>query len=103
MLEYRKQYYLPVTVDGIKELDLLKTDLLKMELTTATVYTINQQTEARSDLISKIFYDNYDLAWIIHYHNDILDPFTEYYVGRDINIPYLDDYYLFYNRYAKEL
>lgn len=103
MLEYRKQYYLPVTVDGIKELDFLKTSLLKLDLDTATRHIVTDATANRSDLISKIYFDNYDMDWIIHMHNDILDPFTEYYVGRTINIPFLDDYFAFYNRYAKEL
>jgi hypothetical protein len=102
MLEYRKYYYEPVSVDGIRELDYLKSKIDDMDFETATKFTITSATEQRPDLISKIFYDNFDLGWLIHTHNKILDPFTEYYIGRTIDIPFLDDYFQFYNRFSKE-
>jgi hypothetical protein len=101
--EQRKYYYTPVAVNGNRELDFLKSSLPLLKMTTATYHRITTSTANRSDLISKIYYDNYDLGWLISIHNDITDPFTEYAVGREIAIPFIDDYYQFFNRYAKEL
>lgn len=102
-LEQRKFYFAPVTILGNRELDYLKTELTRMTLETATYHRVTAATENRPDLIAKIFYDNFDMGWILHYHNKIMDPFVDYYIGREVAIPYIDDYYQFFNRYAKEL
>lgn len=101
MFEARKYFFEPTVVDGATELDFLKTSLVNMTLETALTYNVTSATENRADLISKIFFDNYDLAWLIHHHNGFLDPISDYYIGREIKIPYLDDYYQFYNRHSK--
>jgi hypothetical protein len=101
MFEERKYYYTPVYVDGNRELDYLRTSLPLMKLETATTHRITAGTENRPDMIAKIFYDNYDLGWLLHWHNGIVDPITEYSIGKVINIPYIDDYYQFFNRYSK--
>lgn len=101
--EQRKYYFTPVVVNGNRELDLLKTELTAITLETAAYHRITHATENRPDLIAKIYFDNFDLGWLICYHNKLVDPFVDFYIGREIAIPYIDDYYQFFNRFAKEL
>jgi hypothetical protein len=100
-LEERKRLYDVAVVDGNRELDLLKTSITSMNLRTIDKYRITAATANRPDLIANMYYGNYNLGWLIHIQNDILDPLTEYYIGRVIDIPSIDDYYRHYNRNAR--
>jgi hypothetical protein len=100
-LEERKRLYETATVDGNRELDYLKTSITSMNLKTVDKYRITSATANRPDLIANIYYGNYNLGWLLHAHNNILDPLTEYSVGRVIDIPSIDDYYRHYNRNAR--
>lgn len=102
-LEQRKFFYKKTEFDGNIELDYLKTSLVNMKLSTIDKYKITAATVSRPDLISNIYYGNYDFGWLIHWHNNIQNPLTEYHIGKVIEIPSLDDYYRFYNRNAKKV
>lgn len=97
----RKDFYVREMVDGNAELDYLTSSLNDMQLSTVESYRISNATAYRPDLISSIYYQNYNLGWLIAYHNNILDPITEFYMGRVIDIPSLTEYYQFYNRNSR--
>lgn len=102
-LEHRKTFYQTAMIDGNRELDYLQNRLMGMELKTMDKFRITAGTVNRPDLISNIFFGTYNLGWLLHHHNNILDPLTEYYIGRVIEIPSLDDYYRYYNRNARKV
>lgn len=100
-LQERKFLYKTETVNGNRELDYIRTTINSIDMRKIDKYRITAATENRPDLISNIFYGNYNMGWLIHIHNNIIDPFTEYKVGRVIDIPSIDDYYRHYNRNAR--
>lgn len=102
-LEQRKYFYTKTTFNDNIEFDYLKTKLINLNLSTIDKYKITAATVNRPDLISNIYYGSYDFGWLIHWHNQIENPINEYYIGRTINIPSLDDYYRFYNRNARKV
>ena len=99
----RKYLYNKTSVNGNEELDYLQTNLHRMELKATKKIRITQALQHRLDLISLRYYGTYDLGWLIAEHNDIVDPFAELVVGAVIEIPYVDDYYRYYNRNARRV
>ena len=97
----RTSLYRTVDVDGNQEPDYLDTSIGDLSLTTIDSMVINMAFEGRPDLISYNYYGNYNLGWLIAYHNDMLDPQREMVAGVRINIPSLDEYYRFVNRNRK--
>lgn len=98
----RKYFYEEATVDGNKELDYLTSTLLDIDLRTQEFYTVDATTENRPDLISLMYYGNYDLGWLLCVHNKFQDPLTDFYVGRRVAIPSLTEYYQYYNRNTRK-
>lgn len=94
----RKFFFKEVDVDGNRELDYLTNKLPKLDVDTVEFYRIDNVTAYRPDLISLKYYGNYDLAWLICEHNDIMDPIMDFHPGRVIKIPSITEYYQFYNR-----
>jgi len=52
-----------------------------------TLYTIDQRTQGRIDLIAAMFLGEPRLWWVIAQYNKILDPFAEIVAGAQIYIP----------------
>lgn len=102
-IDQRKYMYNIAEVDGNTELDYLDTHLLDMELETSRKFMVGDVTKYRPDLISFLMYGNYNFGWLIAYHNGMLDPVAEFTTGRSIDIPSMDSYYRFYNRYARKV
>lgn len=86
---------------GETELDYLNTNISSMDLETNERVRITAAFEGRPDLLSFRFYGNWNLGWLIAYHNDMLDPVEELTVGAIVDIPSLDSYYRFANRNKK--
>lgn len=101
MLDEREYLYGVVQVGRGLELDYLNSAFVGMELKTIDVLTITSATEHRPDLVSMKYYGNYNMGWLIAYHNKMLDSILDFSVGRRVNIPSLDDYYRYYNRNAR--
>ena len=97
MTTKRHDLYKKVRVENNKEIDLLTSKITDMMFENYDVYTIQQFVEHRPDLISFIHYGTVEYWWLILEINDIIDPFSELYTGRDIMIPALPEYYIFYN------
>ena len=97
-MEERGSFVSVYQVEGNSERDLLKSNLIEMKLRTDYQYRITSATEGRPDLISAIYYGSFNYGWLISLHNEFLDPFNDYYAGRLINIPSMEDYYKFFNR-----
>ncbi|MDA3807081.1 MAG: hypothetical protein PF440_04125 [Thiomicrorhabdus sp.] len=97
-MEERKSFFETVSVGGNLELDYLTSAISEMGLITVDVYTVTNATANRPDIISNLYYGSYDFGWLLHSHNNIMNPIEDYYTGREIKIPSLDDYYRFYNR-----
>lgn len=97
---WRRGHFYKKTEDG-NEYDYLTSELHNMKLGTVEVFMIDAVTENRADLISLKFFGNYHMGWLIGLHNDIEDITVDLKSGKRINIPSIDDYYRFYNRYTR--
>lgn len=93
--------YARTSETGNVELDYLNTNINRMELETSDKTRLTAAFEGRPDLLSYKFYGNWNLGWLIAYHNDMLDPVEEMTIGKVVNIPSLDSYYRFANRNKK--
>lgn len=103
-LDDRTSFYGHVTrLNGDVELDYIDTRINGMYLKTAGTVRITAALVNRPDLISLKSYGTYNFGWLISLHNNILDPFSEYSLGRIVDIPSLDDYYRYYNRNKKKV
>ena len=101
-LSERKTLYQKATIDGNIEFDYIDSSLNQMQLSTTERVVLNSVYENRPDLLSYQFYGSFDFGWLISFHNDIVDPLTEYTVGRTIEIPSIEEYYRFVNRNKKK-
>lgn len=54
---------------------------------TESVFTITDKYQGRLDLIAYDLYQDSSMWWIIAMLNNILDPFTEIVVGRELYVP----------------
>lgn len=99
----RKYFYDEVTIDKNVELDYLTTRLKDLDLETVDLFTVDNVTEFRPDLISLKCYGTYHLGWLIAEHNGFMDPVNDFYSGRSIKIPGITDYYQFYNRNSRKV
>lgn len=98
-MDDRKSFYRKrVSENGDIEVDYINTNMNKMNLRTVSKFRITAAFVDRPDLISQQAYGSYNFGWLISLHNKIMNPFVDYYIGRVIDIPSLDDYYKFYNR-----
>lgn len=84
-----------------QELDFINTELIDMELSTVDLFRIGDAFEFRPDLISQKFFGNYNFGWLIARHNEFLDMTFDFYTGREIEIPDLNEYFRFYNRFSR--
>lgn len=98
MDDRRVFYKSTINFEGNIELDYLRTVINKMKLSTVAEMRMTAAYANRPDLVSLHSYGSYNYGWLISLHNKILNPFTEYNIGKVIKIPSLDDYYRFYNR-----
>lgn len=97
-----KRFLFSVTTEsGNEELDYLDTSITDMKLDTSETVRLTAAFEGRPDLLSYRFYGNWNLGWLIAWHNDMLDPIREMTVGKIVRIPSLDSYYRFANRNRK--
>jgi|AntDeeMinimDraft_5_1070356.scaffolds.fasta_scaffold101836_1 hypothetical protein len=97
MLNERRFLYSKNSVDGNSELDYINTAIIDMDLTYTEKFVVNQTLQFRIDLISYRFYNTFDLGWLICDYNNIMDPFDEIVVGKELLIPDLGEYYSFFN------
>jgi hypothetical protein len=98
-MDDRKSFYRKrVSGNGDIEVDYINTNINKMNLRTVSKFRITAAFVDRPDLISQQAYGSYNFGWLISLHNKMMNPFEDYYIGRVIDIPSLDDYYKFYNR-----
>lgn len=97
-----RRYLYSKGAERTNELDYLKTNIHKIrDLPLADTAMITNATDGRLDLISLQYFGTYHLGWLICEYNDILDPFAEVITGKNIRIPYIDEYYRFFNRNAR--
>ena len=97
----RKRLFDIVSIDGNAELDYLSTNLSSLDLSSISTITINAVLDNRPDLISFEYYGDFNYGWLIALHNNIIDPNTEFTVGKVINIPSLDEYFRFVGSFAR--
>ena len=102
MITDRHDLYRKERVEGNREFDYLSTRLTILDMRTSRRFRIPKVAESRPDLISYSAYGNVDLWWLIMEHNNIIDPIDELYAGRIIEIPSLDNYYDFYDEFARK-
>ena len=91
-----------VAIDSNTEYDYIKSSLNDMELSTIEKMRLDAVYAFRPDLISFKYYGSFDFGWLIAFHNDIVDPTSEFTVGKMIDIPSIEDYYRFVNRNKKK-
>ncbi|WGH49695.1 hypothetical protein [Alishewanella phage vB_AspM_Slickus01] len=97
----RKRLFDIISIDNNTELDYLGSNLSNMNLTTIENITVNAVFEHRPDLISFEYYGDFNYGWLVAHHNDIIDPNTEFTLGRTIAIPSLDEYFRFVSDYSR--
>jgi len=97
----RSDFYAIATVNGNRELDLINSNINRMDLDIIATFVVPEAMVGRADVISYLYYESVDYDWLILWHNDIRDPFTELVAGMVLEIPSLVDYYNFHNNYAK--
>lgn len=85
-----------------KEPDFLATKLIDMKLPTIENFRIGAAFVNRPDLISQKYYGNYHFGWLLAYHNDFLDMTEDFYLSRQIEIPDLNAYFKYFNRYSRD-
>lgn len=102
-IKERKFLYQVVEVDNNKELDFLSTEFSKMELDYIREFRIPSILQYRPDLISKKFFGNFHMGWLIALHNDFMDPIFDFKTGRLIEIPNLDDYFRYYKTHSRSV
>lgn len=94
----RRDYFKTATLGTNTELDYLTTNLHKMNLRSIEFFIVDAATEHRPDLISLKFYGNYNMGWLIGFHNDIEDMIGGFPIGTKLGIPSIEEYYRFNNR-----
>lgn len=96
-LENRIDLYSKVSVNGNTEVDYLSSKLPTASFQIAKTFRVPQFCEGRLDLISYINYNTPYYWWLIAEENNITDPFSQIVEGIVLDIPYINDYYNFYN------
>lgn len=86
-------------INNNQELDYLSETLIDFAAFPSQefVFLVRQEHIGRIDLISYETYGSADLWWLVAQRNQIIDPLTELYMGQEILIPSLSDYYNFFN------
>lgn len=102
-IKERKYLYEEVMVDGNRELDFLSTNFIQVNLDSVRDFRIPTVLQYRPDLISKKFYGNFHMGWLIALHNDFMDPIFDFYEGRLIKIPNLDEYFRYYKTNSRRV
>lgn len=97
MIKDRKYLYRSSVVDGVKELDYLRTQLVYRDFQISNEVTVTDATAHRPDLISRVAYGSPHYGWLIMDHNDILDPYIQLTTGTVLEVPDISDYFDFYN------
>lgn len=82
--------------------DFINTKLIDMELPVVDNFRIGDIYEHRPDLISQKYYGNFHFGWLLAYHNKMLDMTTDFYSGRLIEIPDLNAYFKYFNRFSRD-
>ena len=96
----RLKFYETTSVNGITELDYLKSNLHKFQPKYPVVsYRIKETDLMRPDLISYQMYQTVEYWWLILMYNQVLDPFSELKVGDLLYIPNMLDIYEYYKEY----
>ena len=92
--------FTPELIDNNLELDFLSHKTIDFATfpTQELVYTVASFNVDRISLISNEVYGSVNYWWLLALRNDIIDPFTQLYVGQQIFVPSLLDYYDFYNK-----
>lgn len=92
-----KFFYKEKELNDYRELDYLDTNIHNMRLSTSDVFVVTAPFEYRPDLISMRVFGDYHYGWLIALHNDFLDPVFSITIGREIDIPDIDEYFDFYS------
>lgn len=96
----RLKFYETALVDGVSELDYLKSNLNKFNPKYGVVsYRVTESDLMRPDLISYRMYQTVEYWWLILLYNQVLDPFAELKVGDLLYIPNILDIYEYYKEY----
>lgn len=85
------------TIDAYTVPDYIASSINNMQLSTTGTITVEEQYVSRPDLIAYVATGEARLWWLIMYHNDIIDPFTEIQVGTELKIPDISEFYRFVN------
>lgn len=99
-LQNRLIRYQPTLIDNNLEYDYLSKKTIDFSAfpTQESIYTVTSYTVGKISLISFEVYENVNFWWLLAIRNEIINPLSELYVGRQIFVPSLIDYYDFYNK-----
>lgn len=94
----RTQMFKPTTTDETIELDYYNNLFIDMDLPDVEEIIIDSVFQGRPDRIAYKKYGDFNLGWLICWHNDILDPVNELVVGKKIRIPDIREFYRYLNK-----
>lgn len=100
----RKYLYQETDESGNIEIDLLDNKMLPIqEITEVDTITVDAATKGRLDLIAYRTLGSFNLLWLLAEYNNMVDPFEETAIGKEIRIPSIDEYYKYFNRNARRV
>ena len=73
--------------DRARALFFLERNDIRIKITTFQLHTVTELDEFAAPTIAQRYYDNHEYWWVICLYNDIIDPTTELYAGKNIRIP----------------
>ena len=97
MAENRLDFYKTHLIDNNKERDPLDGDLYQFDIKKKILWRVPAWAVNRPDLISYVHYRTTRLWWLIAQINDIEKPYEDIFLGRELYIPKITEYYDFYN------
>lgn len=101
-IQQRLSFYSKVEIDQDLEVDLLDTQLPFYKVKQEKIYVVKGHNVGKPSLISYDIFGTTELGWLIMHVNDIMDPYEELYLGKELIVPQLKEYYNFYSNNRKK-
>lgn len=87
-----------IQTDRTLELDYLDNLYYDMVLPTTQTIIIDSVFAERPDRIAYKMLGDFNLGWLICWHNDIDDPVNDLQIGKVIDIPSVQEFYRYLNK-----
>ena len=96
-IERRKYLYKRETVDRVKELDLLNTDIPTTNFSVSDEIVVTDSIAFNPSMCSMKAFGTFELGWLLMDYNDILDPYEELTIGTRLKVPSIQEFFRYFN------